>query len=104
MDIQAVKIRHLRAQHGWTQQHLADACAISLRTIQRIEKDGNAAPETLAALCAVFEISREELLVVPRRQAEQMKAAQIGSQWLSHAVILTIGVALGAGLTILVMN
>ena len=34
------KLKSLRAQRGWTQQHLADVCDINIRTIQRLEKSG----------------------------------------------------------------
>lgn len=101
MDIQAKRVRELRIQRGWTQQHLADACAVSLRTVQRIEKDGNAATETVLALCAVFDVEREQLLVVPRRQVELLQPAHVGRQWLLYAVILIIGIVIGAGLMVL---
>ncbi|MEZ9594247.1 helix-turn-helix domain-containing protein [Shewanella sp. 10N.261.52.F9] len=41
MEINPFAIRTLRQEKGWTQQHLADACAISLRTVQRVEKEGS---------------------------------------------------------------
>ncbi|CAI8168175.1 helix-turn-helix transcriptional regulator [Pseudidiomarina mangrovi] len=101
MDIQASRVRELRAQRGWTQQHLADACAVSLRTVQRIEKDGNAAQETVAALCAVFNVEREQLLLVPRKQIELLQPAQFGRQWLAYVVVLMIGIAIGSGMMVL---
>lgn len=101
MDIQASRVRELRSQQGWTQQHLADACAVSLRTIQRIEKDGNAAQETVSALCAVFNVEREELLMVPRKRLDQLQPAQFGKQWVAFVVVLIIGIAIGAGLMVL---
>lgn len=54
MDVNAKKIKALRKSKGWTQQHLADACAISLRTVQRVERYGNASQETVLSLAAVF--------------------------------------------------
>lgn len=101
MDIQASRVRELRAQRGWTQQHLADACAVSLRTVQRIEKDGNAAQETVAALCAVFNVEREQLLLVPRKQIELLQPAQFGRQWLAYVIVLMIGIAIGSGMMVL---
>lgn len=102
MDIQASQVRALRNQRGWTQQHLADACAVSLRTIQRIEKDGNAAQETVAALCAVFNIEREQLLFVPRKDSASMQPARFGQQWMAYLTVLLIGIALGSGLMLLI--
>lgn len=101
MDIQASRVRELRAQRGWTQQHLADACAVSLRTVQRIEKDGNAAQETVAALCAVFNVEREQLLLVPRKQIELLQPAQFGRQWLAYVIVLMVGIAIGSGMMVL---
>jgi transcriptional regulator with XRE-family HTH domain len=63
MDVNATKIKELRTVNGWTQQHLADACAISLRTVQRVERYGNASQETVASLAAVFELKQIELIV-----------------------------------------
>lgn len=104
MDIQASRVRELRAQRGWTQQHLADACAVSLRTVQRIEKDGNAAQETVAALCAVFNVEREQLLLVPRKQLDRLQPAQFGRQWIAYLVVLIIGIAIGSGMMVLLTN
>lgn len=101
MDIQASRVRELRAQRGWTQLHLADACDVSLRTVQRIEKDGNAAQETVAALCAVFNVEREQLLLVPRKQIELLQPAQFGRQWLAYVIVLMIGIAIGSGMMVL---
>lgn len=69
MDVNAKKIKTLRTQKGWTQQHLADACAISLRTVQRVERYGNASQETVLSLAAVFEISQLDI-VVPEEPIE----------------------------------
>ncbi|MBU1619827.1 MAG: helix-turn-helix transcriptional regulator [Gammaproteobacteria bacterium] len=62
MQLNFVFIRQLRTEKGWTQQHLADICAVSLRTIQRVEVHGIASLETSKALAAAFEVNRESLL------------------------------------------
>jgi len=62
MQINASLIKEQRARRSWTQQHLADACEISLRTIQRVERLGVAAPETVLGLCAVLELQQIDLL------------------------------------------
>lgn len=61
--IDAAKVKQLRKLRSWTQEHLAEVSEVSLRTIQRIEKDGACSPESLQALAAVFEISASELQV-----------------------------------------
>ena len=63
MDVNAKKIKELRTGKGWTQQHLADACAISLRTVQRVERYGNASQDTVLGLSSVFEIQQTEIIV-----------------------------------------
>ena len=62
MDINAEKIKTLRLSKSWTQQHLADACGLSLRTIQRVERHGAASKETALSLAAVFEISMDDIM------------------------------------------
>lgn len=63
MLVNAKKMKRLRVGRNWTQQHLADVCGVSMRTIQRVEKDGVASNETVASYAAVFEIQAGELLV-----------------------------------------
>jgi len=63
MNINAAEVKNFRTKLGWTQQVLADACDLSLRTIQRVERYGTASTETMMSLCAVFEIEQEVLIV-----------------------------------------
>lgn len=49
-------IQKLRLKRGWSQQQLADASGLSVRTIQRIEGGQPASVETLKSLAAVFEV------------------------------------------------
>lgn len=62
MQLNPTTIKTLRQKHDWTQQVLADACDVSLRTIQRVEKEGAASKETTMSLCAVFEVRQGELI------------------------------------------
>jgi transcriptional regulator with XRE-family HTH domain len=61
MEINQHKVKTLRTDRGWTQQQLADICALSMRTIQRVEVHGLASYETVNALAAAFQINRAEL-------------------------------------------
>jgi transcriptional regulator with XRE-family HTH domain len=54
-------VRKLRLQRGWTQEHLAEASGLSVRSIQRIERGRVPSMETLNALAAVFEVDRSLL-------------------------------------------
>ena len=49
-------IQKLRLKRGWSQQQLAEASGLSVRTIQRIENGQAASIETLKSLAAVFEV------------------------------------------------
>jgi transcriptional regulator with XRE-family HTH domain len=57
------KIKTMRLEHGWTQDQLAEMCGLSVRTVQRIEKDGVASIDTTNALAAVLKTERQALLV-----------------------------------------
>lgn len=61
MEINQHKVKALRTDRGWTQQQLADICALSLRTIQRVEVHGLGSYETVNALAAAFQINRSVL-------------------------------------------
>ena len=63
MLIDSKKLKALRGSKNWTQQHLAEVCGLSMRTIQRVEKDGVASNETVAAYAAIFELEATELLI-----------------------------------------
>lgn len=49
-------LRKLRLQHGWSQEHVAEITDLSVRTIQRIERGGQASLESAKALAAVFQV------------------------------------------------
>ena len=55
------KILKLRSIKCWSQEELASASGLSVRTIQRVEKSGTASLETTKALAAVFDVSPIEM-------------------------------------------
>jgi transcriptional regulator with XRE-family HTH domain len=55
------KIKKLRAIKCWSQDELASASGLSVRTIQRVEKSGAASLETTKALASVFVVTPDEL-------------------------------------------
>ena len=101
MEIRAETVRRERRQRGWTQQHLADAADCSLRTIQRIEKQGVASNESVSALCAVFELERSALLVNDPASPEDWRARRV--EWLVTAATC-LGAGAGALITWLLMS
>jgi transcriptional regulator with XRE-family HTH domain len=60
--VNAQKIKEMREQRGWSQNQLANMSCISLRTIQRMEKDGSSSMESVKSLASVFEVDFKELL------------------------------------------
>lgn len=61
MKLKSRKIKELRNKKLWSQEELAAASNLSLRTIQRIEKDGISSIESLKALASVLEVKTEDL-------------------------------------------
>jgi len=61
MKINVELIKKLRAEKSWSQDELATAASLSLRTVQRIEKDGNASLESKKAIASAFEIKANDL-------------------------------------------
>lgn len=55
------RIQKFRKERAWSQDHLAGASNLSLRTIQRVENGKGASPETLQALAAAFEVGTNTL-------------------------------------------
>jgi len=39
VDVDADRIKAMRLERGWTQEQIAEMCDVSVRTIQRIEKN-----------------------------------------------------------------
>lgn len=63
MKINAQLVKKLRAEKQWSQEQLAAACGLNLRTIQRLENTGNASIESVRALAAVFAVDASSLLL-----------------------------------------
>ncbi|MEW6164310.1 MAG: helix-turn-helix domain-containing protein [Pseudomonadota bacterium] len=61
MKVSPQKIRQLREARGWTQEHLAEVAGLSSRTVQRIEAEGNASPESRMALAAALDVEAGDL-------------------------------------------
>lgn len=92
MQMSPEKIKFFRKQNGWSQNLLAKASGLSLRTIQRVEKDGNASSETQLALAAAFDKSTQELFQVSEKIEVYWKWRSIMQNVIALVVvILAIG-------------
>lgn len=98
MEVNASRVKALRQQYQWTQQAFADMCAVSLRTIQRVEKTGNASTETVMAMCAVFNIDQASLKAIPPHGAQAEKEVRLAPMWAMLFAALILGSMVGAGL------
>lgn len=58
------KVKYFRKNNGWSQDVLAKAAGVSLRTIQRVEKDGTSSAETQLSLAAAFDLTPSDLVSV----------------------------------------
>jgi transcriptional regulator with XRE-family HTH domain len=94
MQINSNRIRAERERRAWSQEHLAAAAGLSLRTVQRVETSGAAAPETLRALAAVFELEVAALRVQSAAQIQVPDRRVRG--WRHAAIAASAVVALGA--------
>ena len=91
-------IKALRLKFDWTQQQLADACDVSLRTIQRVEKEGAASKETTMSLCAVFEVRQGELIKLDDETPEQSTTHAVSKQNLAAIVAASSFVSFALGM------
>ncbi len=61
MRVNADLVREKREERFWTQEELALAAGLNLRTVQRIEKEAVASLQSKKALASVFEIDVRDL-------------------------------------------
>ncbi len=103
MMINAEFVRDQRTRRGWTQQQLAEVADLSLRTVQRIENQGVASNESVSALSAVLEVSREALLIRSPSPTPKRAAAERRLVWLT-ALAAAAGAGVGTVVTLLVVG
>lgn len=71
-----MSVQKLRLKHGWSQQQLADASGLSVRTVQRIEAGEPASTESLKSLAAVFEVDFLTLNPEPAMNTTSLNPAE----------------------------
>lgn len=62
MKVNTRLIKALREERAWSQEHLAMVAGLSARTVQRLEADGNASPESRMAIAAAFGMEPARLM------------------------------------------
>lgn len=93
MKLNAERIRTLREQRAWSQEHLASVAGLSTRTLQRIEAGAGASQETCLALAAALDVPVSEITggrAVAHVQAMPVlvKSESLAPSWLTPAVLL----------------
>ena len=95
MKLKSKKIKELRAERLWSQEELAVASGLSLRTVQRIEKDGISSVESLKALASVLEVNVADITV--NEKSADYRHRQIGWTILTaFAIVLFIDIYIPA--------
>lgn len=79
------RVKYYRKDNGWSQELLAKAAGLSLRTIQRAEKDGNSSVETQLALAAALNVSSKNL---------SLASTQIETQWKWRSIMQSVSALL----------
>jgi DNA-binding XRE family transcriptional regulator len=79
MNINAALVKQLRSEKFWSQEELAIASGLNLRTVQRIENEATASLQSKKALAAAFDIAVKELeyLESPAMQMHEYKTLDI---------------------------
>jgi transcriptional regulator with XRE-family HTH domain len=88
------KVKSLRVQRGWTQQHLADVCDINVRTIQRLEKSGIASSETTTALASGLDVRASDILLNQIEPPNSSGARVTDYRWVA-LLTLVLGFVVG---------
>ncbi|REL36249.1 helix-turn-helix domain-containing protein [Thalassotalea euphylliae] len=87
------KLKKIRSEHGWSQEVLAKASGLSVRTIQRIESDGKASAESTLAIASVFNLS-PQLLMATSNEIEVNWVRRIIMKNLMALLVITGAIAM----------
>lgn len=105
MKLNAERIRTLREQRAWSQEHLATVAGLSTRTLQRIEAGAAASQETCMALAAALDVPVRLITGTPLSTdistgPSLPRPVSPASSWLMPAVLLVCLVVWLSGLGI----
>jgi transcriptional regulator with XRE-family HTH domain len=76
MDINSEKIQALRDAKPWSQDELAIAAGVSLRTIQRAEREGVASLQTIKAIASALQVDSNILRMPRNSEPTQIEVRQ----------------------------
>jgi transcriptional regulator with XRE-family HTH domain len=110
MTLDVEKLKQLRERWGWSQDQLANAAGVSVRTVQRAERDGTASRETKVCLAAALGVPHGELdapeqdLTDAADSAPILRRSEKGKGNFQHPAQYGIGMAIGTFLYNAVTN
>lgn len=95
MKISSIVVRRLRSERGWSQDQLATASGVSLRTIQRVEAEGSASRETRVSLAATFNVPLAALNAesIDKHRGQRHQAWPVGMLLAGLAIITCAAVS-----------
>ena len=78
MKIKAELVLKARKQKSWSQEELATASGLNLRTIQRIEREASASLQSMKALASALDLDIQDLdsPEIPMRQEWEYKVVE----------------------------
>jgi transcriptional regulator with XRE-family HTH domain len=65
MKVNTTRVADLRKQRSWSQDELATAAGLNLRTVQRIENEGTASLQSLKAIASALQVDLLDLKYIP---------------------------------------
>lgn len=90
MKIDARMVRKLRELRGWSQEQLAEAAGLGVRTVQRLESEGRASAETRTCLAAAFSVP-QSVLTGQRPVPLRMRDSAAPMLGLSGTFLIVVG-------------
>jgi transcriptional regulator with XRE-family HTH domain len=73
-----MSLKQLRANFNYSQEQLAELSNLSLRTIQRIEKDNHGSKQSLTSIANVFNLEYDDFL--NKLKSQDIKSTQISER------------------------
>ncbi len=98
--LDTILLKQLRESRSWSQEHLASAAGLSLRTVQRMESTGNASAESRLAVAAALSVPVESLMKASHAAVSELPLQATGfrrGQLWAYGGITTgaVGTAIG---------
>lgn len=66
--------RELRKKAGYSQEKVAEWAGLSVRTVQRLEKDGSFSDDTIKAVAEVYKVDSKEIRETAEKAAQEAEA------------------------------